>query len=95
MGKKRDRNMPKLEAPEVEGEEGAAPSGTTMYAVENLTQTMMTIPIFNENGQADHLHLRLQGRNGQKPPVIPSTAVTDKMRTLEKKRLIRLVQVQG
>lgn len=66
---------------------------TVQYEVRNLTQNILAVQYFNEEGKPAYLHLRIQGRGGQTPPVIPATAVTDQMKELEKNRLIKLVKI--
>ena len=87
MPRKKLGNEAKSEAVQSEGPQN--------YQILNLTQNVFPVPYFNDEGKLDHLQLRLQGRGGQKPPVIPSTAITDGMRNLEKRRFIRLVKVAG
>lgn len=63
------------------------------YEIRNLKQATFPIPFYNENGQQEYLTLLLQGRKGQTPPVVASTAITAGMREMEKNGFIRLVKV--
>lgn len=79
---------------EIEKRESTQAQAPTAYRVINLTESVMPLPYYDETGSAKTLHLRVQGRGGQVPPVIPSVAVTDRMRELVKRRLIRLEKVK-
>lgn len=66
---------------------------TEMFQVRNLTEMTFPLQIFDDSGQITNLSIRIQGRMGQKPPVIRKTQITDQARELEKKRIIKLVKV--
>lgn len=67
--------------------------GEDQYQVFNMQEKILPIPYFTGEGKVSYLHLRLQGRNGQVPPVISSYAITPEMKKLEKQGFIRLVKV--
>jgi hypothetical protein len=68
-------------------------SGLEEYEIRNLTESTFPVQVFDDNGQIMNISIRVQGRFGQKPPVIASTAITDQLRELQKKKLIKLVKV--
>lgn len=76
MARKKESNEPKLPVP--------------FYKVVNLTESAVQVPYYNPNGELEYLHLRLQGKGGQKPPVIPAAAITERALDLVKKKIIRL-----
>lgn len=63
------------------------------YRVLNLKEAIQSVPVFNEEGKIDYLHVRLQGRKGQNPPVIQSWQITEQLRNLEKRGFIRIEKI--
>lgn len=59
----------------------------------NLKETMLSVPVKEQNGNIKYLNLRLQGRNGQDAPVISASAVTPGMELMQKKGFIKLQPV--
>lgn len=68
-------------------------SGPEQYEIRNLTESTFPVQVFDDNGQIKNIYIRVQGRFGQKPPVVASTGITDHLRDLQKKKLIKLVKV--
>lgn len=62
----------------------------TLYRVVNLTESPVQVPVYNEKGELEYLHLRLQGRGGQEPPTLPAYGVTDAAKELVRRKVIRL-----
>lgn len=92
MGKKKLKlpDTPEDQSPEVSEE-----NSVVSYSVKNLTQSVFPVEVYDENGQVKNLQIRIQGRGGQTPPVILSTAVTEQMRSFVKKGFLRLIEVKG
>lgn len=63
------------------------------FKVINLTEKILPVQIFNDQGKVEYLQLRIQGRGGQVPPVVQGTQITDHMRDLQKKKLILIQPV--
>lgn len=61
--------------------------------VINRIEAVQSVPYYNDNGELVYLNLRIQGKGGQTPPVIKSTAIPDALRNIEKKGLIKLERV--
>ena len=64
-----------------------------MYELQNLTQSVIPVQYYTAEGRMSYMHLRIQGRGGEPRPVIHSYSVTDHMRTLVRKGLIKLNKV--
>lgn len=77
----------KEDSEKLERKPTTAPRG---YRIHNNTEGLLAVPYFNSEGKTAYLNLRIQGRGGQVPPTLPSEAITDQMRELQKKRMIRL-----
>lgn len=63
------------------------------YKIVNLEESVYPVHVYNDEGKEETLTLRLQGRGGQKPPVIKSTQITEHLRSLEKRGWLKLVKV--
>lgn len=63
------------------------------FEVKNLTKDILPVPYFKVPGRVSNLHVRIQGRGGQKPPVVTLSQVTPEMREMEKRGLIKLNKV--
>jgi len=85
FGKKEDVQPGRLEA---------AAKPVRGYRVINCTETILAVQYYNDQGKTAYLNLRLQGRGGQVPPVVSPQAITEQMRDLQKKRIIRLEPVK-
>lgn len=66
---------------------------TESFRIVNLKESIQSVPVFDENGETSYLHLRLQGRNGQKPPVIESWQITEQLKGLERRGFIRIEKI--
>lgn len=64
------------------------------YRVFNLMESVIALPYYDENGQVNHLSLRVQGRGGQRPPILGAAAITDRIRELVRKKIIRLEAIK-
>lgn len=84
---KKETNETEYQAPE------PVDSTLELFEIKNLTETTFPVQVFDDTGNVVNINLRVQGRFGQKPPVIASTGITDQLRDLEKKRMIKLVKV--
>lgn len=61
------------------------------YQVINKTAKIFPVPYRDSTGALKYLNLRLQKRRqGQRPPVLPASAITPAMKQLEKKGWITL-----
>lgn len=65
-------------------------SAPRVYRIINNTESVLSIQYYNREGKVEYLNLRIQGRGGQVPPVLPAEAITQHMRDLQKKKIIRL-----
>ena len=77
----------------VSSNEDSAVVEAVKYKVINCVESIQSVPYFTDEGKTAYLNLRIQGKGGQVPPVIASEAVTDGMRALVKKKMIRLEKV--
>lgn len=77
------------------GERQTAPARAVRgYRIHNNTEGILAVQYFDKQGKIAYLNLRIQGRGGQVPPTLPPEAITDQMRDLQKKRIIRLEVVK-
>lgn len=68
-----------------------APRG---YRIHNMTESILPVPIYDATGKTVFLNLRIQGRGGEAPPTIRPEQVTDRMRELVRRRMLRLEKVK-
>lgn len=66
---------------------------TYQLKIVNLTQNVLHVPVFDDDGAVKYLHVRLQGKGCEAAPVISSLAVTPHLQTLAKQKFIKLEKV--
>jgi len=67
-------------------------SESSKYKLVNKTQSILAVPAINANGELTYLHLRIQGKGAEPPPVVEDWNITPEMKALEKRGLISLVK---
>lgn len=69
------------------------PARESMVQIKNLQEKSFLLPVLQDDGTTKNLSVRVQGRGGQKPPVIKKKFVSERMRDLARRKLIKIIDV--